>query len=212
MSDTLARSPNFRFIAETHWDEVLPSGLKLNRTDALRFSVRRPDALRLEFHGADDDRLLVYDGSMATMFDRNKRFYATRSAPGTLDAAIDMLAHEVGLTVPLADFLFEDPGKVLLANVTAGSYVGKELIGETPTDHVVFSQAGMDWQLWVAEGEEAFPLRFALTYLRVDGQPQFMATLSDWDVNAELPPTEFKVSIPGDAEQIEFVVDTSGGE
>ncbi|MHC4952955.1 MAG: DUF2092 domain-containing protein [Planctomycetota bacterium] len=207
MSDTLGGSGAFRFSVEAHWDDVLPSGLKLRRSGGLSYTIQRPQGLRVEFTGANDDRLLVYDGSSTTLYDRTHKFYAIRSAPGSVEETLDMLAKEADLQVPLAGFLFSNPYKALLEKVTSATLVGPGTVGGVDAEHIVLSQAGLDWQLWVAKGEPALPLRIVLTYLRVDGTPQYTATLTDWDVAAATKPTDFKVQIPGDAEQIEFTID-----
>ena len=97
-----------------------------------------------------------------------------------------------------------------MGKVTAASRVGTDTIDGMETEHFVFSQAGLDWQIWIAKGERALPLRFVLTYLDVDGAPQFTATLSDWDLLAETKVTDFKVVIPGEARQVDFRVDEEG--
>jgi len=210
MSQTLQRAQGIRFFAKTQYDDVLPSGLRLLRTNTVRYLVSRPTGLRVEFEGHDDSRLLVYDGSTATLYDRDRKFYAVTSAPDTLDAALDMLAREADVVVPLSDLLYRDPGAVLLEKVTAASRVGTDTIDGMEAEHFVFSQAGLDWQIWIAKGERAVPLRLVLTYLTVDGHPQFTATLSDWNLLAETKVTDFKVVIPPEARQADFAVDQEG--
>jgi Predicted periplasmic protein (DUF2092) len=48
----------------------------------------------------------------------------------------------------------------------------------------------VDFQLWIADGDQPLPLRAVLTYRREAGQPQFRAQFSDWNfepVDLSLP-------------------------
>ena len=209
MSATLAALKDFRFDASARWDELLPTGLRVERGEALRYRVRRPNGLRVEF---DDARVLAYDGTTAVLLDRTENFYARMEVPGDLDAALDALAERADFPVPLADFLFRDPAKVLLDGVKAGSYLGIEKLGGVEAEHVVFSHEGLDWQLWIARGERPLPLRICFTHTGVAGEPQFAATLSGWQTEAELKPSDFAIDLPEGAEQIEFRVDRGGEE
>ena len=210
MSETLAGAQGIRFVAQAYYDEALPDGRRVQHEEAIRYTLSRPNGLRVEFHDAGEERILVYDGSMATLYEPGRRYYAITSAPPTVDEALDMLARDMDVIVPLSDFLFRDAGGVLLEKVTTARRVGTATLGGVETDHFAFRQAGLDCELWIARGERAVPVRITLTYRNVPGRPQFTATMSDWDLLAQTEATDFKITIPAEARQIDFVVDAEG--
>ena len=56
-----------------------------------------------------------------------------------------------------------------------------------PCDHIAARTATVDFQVWVAEGERPLPRRVVITYLEEEGQPQFRAQFSDWNLTPEVP-------------------------
>ncbi len=205
MSETLKNATTFKFRAITFSDEMLPSGLTVQHDKAGEITVRRPDGLRLEFTKRGDKRLLVYDGTTVTLADLERNFYATRKAPSDLDAVLDMLQERLGLTMPMADLIFSDPYNVLTERAMAGSYLGKTSILGTGVHHLIFSQPGLDWQIWIEDTERALPRRMVLTYVEEEGQPRYTVTLSNWELEPALSDETFVYAPAEGAEQIEFL-------
>lgn len=203
MSAKLAGFERFAFAANATQEEVLATGMKLQVHSTVHYEVERPGKFRAEFKGADDDRLLVYDGSSVTLIDRAKKFYGTQKAPQTIDATIDMLARELEFTLPLSDLLFGDAAKVLLENAREGSYVGVEQVNGAKAHHLFFSQEGLDWQIWIADATN-LPVRLVLTYVNFEGAPQYTANFTDWGIASEFPADHFSRPDPAGFDLIEF--------
>jgi hypothetical protein len=56
-----------------------------------------------------------------------------------------------------------------------------------PCDHLAVRTAGgVDFQVWIAQGDEPLPRRIVITYKDENGQPQFWADFSNWNLAPEL--------------------------
>ena len=80
-----------------------------------------------------------------------------REAQDTIDATLDEIHEQFGYTPPLSDVLFADPYHALTEHVESGTYVGRNSVGDTKCHHLAFRQKGIDWQIWIAEGDKPLP-------------------------------------------------------
>ena len=51
-------------------------------------------------------------------------------------------------------------------------------------------------------GERPTPRRFAITYINIKEQPQFLALLKDWNINPELDDKIFEFTPPVGAKEV----------
>ena len=205
MSEYLKNTWGFSFKADISFDEVLPSGPKLQFSATDKVSVRRPDRIRAVYDGDLDKRKFWYDGKSVTLLDTEDNLYSTFAAPPEIDAAIDFAIEKYGLSVPLADLLYSDPYKILTENVVQGFYVGKSRVQGADCYHLLFIQNTIDWQAWIEIGNRPLPRKAVITYKNQPGAPQYTALLSDWDFSSPLPDSLFKFQPPEGAEQIDIL-------
>lgn len=176
----LAQSRAFSVHAEVWKDEVLPSGHKIQVTRTVDMELRRPDRLHVEQRAHHKGRSIWYDGKTLTMLDRERNLYGQADAPATIDQALDTLADDYGITVPMEDLAVSDPYGSAMKNVTAGGYFGDEMILGVPCRHIGFSTDRIDWQVWIADGMQPLPQKLVITYKNEDQSPQYIAIFSKW--------------------------------
>jgi len=205
MSDYLKNARGFSFHADISFDEVLPSGLKLQFSATNKISVRRPNRIHASYDGDLDQRKFWYDGKSVTLLDTEENLYSTFAAPPEIDAAIDFAIEQYGLSVPLADLLYSDPYQILTENVVQGFYVGLSKVQGVDCYHLVFSQDTIDWQVWIEVSNRPVPRKVVITYKNQTGSPQYTALLSDWDFTSPLPDSLFNFQRPEGAEQIDIL-------
>ena len=73
--------------------------------------------------------------------------FATVPAPKTLDATIDRVRKEFQIEAPGADLLYSHPYEVLTEQVTAGRYLGREIVDGVEANHLAFEGDQVDWQI-----------------------------------------------------------------
>jgi hypothetical protein len=84
-------------------------------------------------------------------------------------------------------------------------YVERTLIHGKSAHHLAGRTATVDYQVWIAEGAEPLPLRVVLTYKTSEGEPQYRAQFSDWNLSPAIQDSQFAFTPPEGARKIAFL-------
>jgi len=212
MSAALGRARSFSFTSVATMDEPVATGQMAQFSREVRLAVRRPD--RISARGSQDEDALLfwYENKNVTVLDRTANIYASIPVPGRIDAMLDDVANQHGLTLPLADLLFSDPYKVLTADAHTGRYVGLHEVNGVECHHLLFTQEAIDWQIWIDSGKEPVPRKLVIDYKSLPDRPQFTALLSEWNLSASVGDEQFKPVIPKDAKKVEIAQLLAAGQ
>jgi hypothetical protein len=207
MSDTLARLPAFRFSTTESLDEIGPP----SKRGVLRFSrtvtVRRPDAMYFEVHGADRtpvDAAVHYDGQTVSLRYDAKGVWAQTAAPGTLDEMLDDVARRYSLPVPIADVVYSVPYEAFIGRSTKGGFVGRETIAGVACARLAFTDDFLDVGVWIPSSGQPLPRRVELVYKRAPGAPTARMDFTSWDLAPQIDDAMFRFVPGGGATQIAF--------
>src|SRR5258707_1230218 len=66
--------------------------------------------------------------------------------------------------------------------VKSVTYVETTGILGAPAHHLVGRTDSVNFQVWIADGDQALPQRIVLTYPEAPGQPEFRAQFSAWNL------------------------------
>jgi hypothetical protein len=212
MGEFLAKLPHFAFEAEETFDELPDGELRRQLTNVRRVAVERPNHVAADATGDTLNRASWYDGRTVTVLDKEHNVYATIEAPGTIDATFDKLEDEYGVVLPLADLLYSDPYAVLTEGVTYGRYLGIHQAAGVPCHHLAFSQATIEWQIWIDAGDEPLPRKLVISYVQEPGEPQYSATIRRWNLESQVPEGLFTFEAPEGAQKIDATAMTPQGE
>ena len=204
MGSYLADSKQFSFRADINYDEVLPTGQKVQFAAIEDVAVQRPNRAYVEYQGDNGTKRMWYDGKQLTVIDNAENVYATASVPGKLDAALDKMVDAHGFSPPLADLLYSDPYAVLKKHAIFGLYMGLSDVNGKRCHHLAFVDKEVDWQVWIEDGTETVPCKVVVTYKMLPGSPQFSAVLSEWRLDERLADTVFVPKIPDGVRKIDF--------
>jgi hypothetical protein len=204
MSQHLAAAKRFTFSSHNMIDRTLESGQKVQVARNQKVAVRRPDGIAAVVAGDLDDLQIWYDGKRVTMLNVRDNTYGVADVPPTLDATFDTLAQKYGLVFPLADLIFSDSYKTLTENVRSAQHLGTGYVLDVKCHHLAFRQEGVDWQIWIEEGANPVPRKVVITYKESAGYPQYIALLSDWNLAADVPDSQFTAKLPAGAKQVDF--------
>ncbi|QSQ25378.1 DUF2092 domain-containing protein [Pyxidicoccus parkwayensis] len=210
MGDFLAQQREFSVHIDGTRDLVLESGQKIQLNRSGDVHVQRPDRLRVDRSG-DLARLhLYYDGRQLTLFGETNNAYATAPMPSNLDDTLDVASEQLGLDTPGADLLVSNPYAALSEDIVCGNYLGRSMLNGVPVHHLAFrNRDGVDWELWVEDGDRPLPRRYVITTRDVTGGPQYAVTLSGWDLSPRFAQDEFRFSPPADAMKVSFLAQSS---
>jgi hypothetical protein len=198
----LTAAKQFSFSSHSIAEQSLRNGQKVQFGRNLKVAVGRPARLSATAAGDLEDLQFWYDGKHVGVFNSRDNVYGSADAPPTIDATLDMLVEKYGMALPLADLVFADPYKVLSERVRAGEYLGKGYVFDAVCHHLAFRQDVIDWEVWIEAGDKPLLRKVVITYKDLPSWPQYTAFLSEWNLSATLPDSQFTPAPPRDAKQV----------
>lgn len=206
MARFLGDSHRFSVSVRSGYDVLQESGQKIEFSEVRKIVLSRPDHLRVEVEQSDGDRhLVLYDGKDVTVSSTTQNVYATTPVPGGIDAAVTHFVKDLHMKLPLAPLLLSRVGEELERRTQSLDYVEKTGILGVPAHHLAGRTETVDYQVWIAAGEQPWPLRVVLTYKNADGQPQYRAQFSDWKFPPQMDDAQFAFTPPEGARKIAFL-------
>jgi hypothetical protein len=77
-------------------------------------------------------------------------------------------------------------------------------VAGTKCDHLAFTQEGVDWEIWVQQGDTPIPRMIVLTYKNTTGEPRYTMMITRWD-NSPIKESVFSVEPPAGASKIDLL-------
>ena len=147
------------------------------------------------------------DGQHITVLDASTNVFAQAPTSGEdLDDAIHYLLDSLKLKLPLAPLLMASFPEVLRRHVVEADLVETtDILGST-ADHIAARTQEVDFQVWIAQGNQPWPLRIVIDYRLLPGSPQYWADLSDWNPSPTFKQQTFVFKQPAGATRIPFAV------
>lgn len=204
MSEVLAKAQTLNLKAESLYDQVEISGVKIKRGVAHEVVLRRPDSLY--YRSVRDDgkvREGRYDGKSLTIVPEGGGAYARIDAPGGLDTMLDLIQADYQVNVPVVDLLYVDLYGRVDDFLLSGVYLGERTVGGEVLDHLSFETTGADWQLWLERGDRPLPRRVVVTYVNTPGEPEYFTAIDSWELDREAEDSLFHFEPPADWRHIE---------
>lgn len=203
MARTIAGAKQFRVTIRSSYDAPQENGQMVEFGAVRTLQVKRGNFLRVDVHRSDGDRrLLLFDSKQIVVQNVADNVYAKVEHTGNIDEKIKYLVGDLQIPLPLGRMFRTTFPAEIGRLVEAIDYVERDMLTDVPTDHLAARTQDVDVQVWVAEGKERLPLRIVITYKHAQGQPQFRAEFSDWNLSAKAVTGPFIFTPPKDSEQI----------
>ncbi len=204
MCDYLAGLERFSAVAHTTNDQLGESGEKVQVSARRTLHVSRPDKVAVEVAGDSGERRVVYDGKTVSMVDLAKKSYTVVPVPGSIDAALDTLARDYGIVVPLEDLLFKDLYERMEARVSAGQYLGLHTVGGLQCHHLAFLTDTSTWEVWIEAGNKPVPRKITIDYGQGAHRSRYSAEISGWNASPAFRADTFEFELPAGVKQVEI--------
>jgi hypothetical protein len=202
MSQYLASLKSFSFQVTTEFDQEIGSRW-VEFSDTSDIYVTRPNGVRADRWGDKGRKQAFYNGQDFVIYSPEKKYFSTAPIQGDIPDMLDFAHHELGMTLPVADFLFPDPYAILTADVESGFYVGLHSVDSIPCHHLAFrNSSGIEWQLWIEDGKMRVPRKIVIRHGQEKDAPRFKAVFSKWDAHTPIPADMFDFSPPDDSVEI----------
>lgn len=180
----------FELRADITTEEVYNSGQKIMFGQQLVYRMIRPDKMRLDFRSDLMTRRIVFNGRQTTVLDPLLGYYAQFDKAGTIKDLFAAAEANYGIELPLADLLLWADPTFRMETPASGFLVGPAMVGSARTEHYAFRKPGIDFEIWILEGDVPLPLRIAITNTDDPAQPRYVAALS-WNLAPTFKPEDF---------------------
>ena len=204
MSSLLASVQSFTLHIEKTFDVLQDDGAKVQFAGAADIAVRRPDRIYVDYGDDVSAKEFWYDGRTFTLVDHLHQVFGSVATAPAIDGALNQLAADYGVFLPLAGLLYSDPYERYAAGVEVKRYLGRHDVEGIPSHHFLFRGEHADWQVWIEDGEQPLPRKIVVTLRELEGAPQHSILLTDWDLEAELDDDLFVAVVPDGAIKAEF--------
>jgi len=206
MAKFLAATPRFSVNIRSGHDVVQASGQKIEFGETRRVLVDRPARMRIDSEPSDGNRRqILFDGKTITVSSPLQNVYAQTTQPGGIDEALRYFKQELRLRMPLAPLVMNTFAAELEGRIVEIAGVESIESSGATTHHLAARGDTVDLQVWIADGAQPLPQRVILTYKDAEGQPQYWADFSDWNLNPAVGGSEFAFTPPASARKISFI-------
>lgn len=201
MSDYLAAQKTLSFSYDSNLQVVTSSDQKLGLSSSGTVNLSRPDRVHTTRSGGFVDTETLFDGKTLTLLGKNVNKYTQVEMHGTVDQLIDELKDKHGLPLPAADLLMTNSYEELMKGVYDSKDLGSGFVNGKECDSLAFRKDDVDFQIWVAQGDQPYPCRLVITSSKVKGGPEYSIQIRDWKTGDGVPADDFAFKNTTNAEK-----------
>jgi hypothetical protein len=193
---------SFQVVSSASLEEIVDTqGRKIVTPVTTTYKVKRPDGFVIDMTTPKKVRRFVYDGRSFTVFAPKVGYYASISAPATIDQTVDLVYEQYGVILPLADLFYWGTDAQPTDMVTLARRLGSAKVGGRDTDHYAYAGPGLSWEVWIQRGDVPLPLRMKITTVDDPAQPTFTSDLA-WTTSVQFAADTFTFKPASDAKPI----------
>ncbi len=202
MSAYLRSIPAFQVALQTQRDDVDVYGQLITLSGGATYKVRRPDAFAIDLALPGLASQYVYDGKTVAVYDVKSGSYVKFPGLPTMRATLELAEDKYGAMVPLDDLFKWSEGDNAAKTLTSAHLIGTAQIAGQNASHYAFRQPGIDWQIWIADGDRPAPLRVIIASADDPDRPQFETDLA-WNTAPQFASDAFAFTPPANARAID---------
>src|SRR6266446_10045794 len=203
-SSRLAAARTLKFTAVDFYESSSRHGHPLSVTTKSEVTLQRPDKLRVITSADGPASEFYYDGKKMTAYAPAENLVAVADAPPPIDATLEQAYHSAAIYFPFADWIVADPYKEMSDGMKLAYYIGQsKVVGGTTTDMVAYIDHGVFIQAWIG-ADDKLPRLLHATYLEDPERLRHTLVLSDWQLDAAVPPDTFASAKAASANPMPF--------
>jgi hypothetical protein len=205
MSAVLGELGSAAVTVHTNYDVTSRELGLIKHSDEQQLFLHAPDKLTVRSEGDQGSREYFFDGQKFSYYSLDKNQFGQIEASLPLMEMIDTVNRVYGIDFPVADFFY--PGFVddILYESKTLVYLGLTKVDGKECFHIAGTAPDKTYQFWISNDAYCLPLKMVIVYTNKDLDPQFEATLSNWQVNPSLPDALFDFTVPLKAKRIKMV-------
>ena len=191
----------FQVVANLTTDEVLIDGQRIQLASRVDMVAHAPNKIFAELTSDRKQRTLFYDGTTFSVWARRSNYYASVPAPPTTAELLTVLEEKYGFDVPLVDLFRWGKSSTDAVRLTSAMNIGPSQVEGVTCQQYAFRQEGLDWQIWIQQGDYPLPRKLVLTTLTDEARPQ-ASFIYTWNLAPSYNEATFVFTAPADAKRI----------
>jgi hypothetical protein len=208
----LSDARQFQTTVRMGYEVLQASGQKIEFSERRRITIARPDRLRVEIVKSSGEKgLVLFDGRTMTAYSETDQVYAQAEKPGSLDEALAHFLQNLRMRMPLALMLSNDFAQEMQRRLQELFFVEVSALTDIPCVHLAGRTGEIDFQVWIPTTGDPLPRRLVITYRDAEGQPNFWADFSEWDMTPAIADRDFVFRPPASTERIPFLTEMESG-
>ena len=176
----------------------------VKHSDEEKLYMRGPDKLLVTTEGDKGSREFYYNGQTLSYYSFDKNQYGQITVPSSILDMIDSVNKNYGIEFPVADFFYPTFIDDILSESKNLYYLGMTKVGDKECFHIAGSAKDKTFQFWISNDAFYLPIKLVIVYTSKELNPQYEATLSNWQINPNLPDALFDFTAPPKATKIKL--------
>jgi hypothetical protein len=203
MSTALASARTLKFKVRSLIPMQVAGGDWITLVGAASVMREGNDKLSVETSGDLFPFKLIFDGKTVTAFAPEKKVYAQKEAPSTIDAMLGQLARRSETAFVFGDLVSADPYASMTKGLKSARVVGTSTVDGVETQHVAVHGQKLDWEIWIGTNDR-LPRLVTLTDVAQARKPTQTVQLSEWALDQAPASDAFSFKAPADAMKVPF--------
>jgi hypothetical protein len=160
--------------------------------------------MHIDFTVDKGHRGFWYNGRIAIIYSFDENNYAVIEAPDNTIDMIDSIHEDYAIEFPAADFFYPTFTDDMLEVFDDIVFQGKRKLNDKECWLIVASNKDMNAQIWFSADAFTLPQRLVIVY-KNDGNRQYEATFTNWNLNPEIPAAIFDFLPPPQAREVSIL-------
>ena len=177
----------------------------VKHSDDQQLFLHGPNKLLVKSEGDKGTHYLSYNGKTLTYYSMDKNQYGQIQSSSSLMNMIDSVNKVYGIMFPAADFFYPTFVDDIIAEAKNLAFLGITKVNDKECFHIAGTAKDKTFQFWISDDAFYLPLKMVIVETDKENNPQFEATLSNWQVNPDLPDAIFEFNAPPKAKKIKMI-------
>lgn len=204
MSDYVGAQKTISFDFDTSLEVVTNDEQKLSLASSGTVALSRPGSIRATRAGGHADIEILYDGKTVTLLGKGTNLYTQIPLAGTLDKLVDELREKYKRPLPAADLVLANSYEALMEDVIDVKDLGSGVINGVECDYLAFRKKVLDFQIWIAQGDQPYPCRYTVTSKDIPHSPQYTIQVRNWKAGDAVGSDDFAFNNPTNAKKVDI--------
>jgi hypothetical protein len=205
MSDIIGDLESCSFKLSSIYDVYSPERDLFKKHTKSEVYMVGPDKMLINSTGDKGHRQFFYNGTELWYYSHDENNYGMIETPSNILGTIDSVFNAYQIEFPAADFFYPAFTDDLIETSQRISCLENSDVNGQQCYHILAVGKELSIQIWISNDGLYLPVKYLIIYNQYEGNPQFEAVFSNWQINPNLPDAMFNFSPPAGAFPVRFI-------